>query len=88
MGDGKKPAKQRTDSWFEQLQKWFTKTISIFVAGMFFLFGFGALFGAMVGASSWLIFIPFALGLLAYYSRDFALVILILFLLAIFFLQI
>lgn len=84
MGDDKKAVKQRTDSWFEQLQNWFTQTIKAFAAFLFFLFGLGAVYGAFFAANPIFIFVPFALGLLAYYSRDFAVIVLVLILLAIF----
>ena len=76
MADDKKPAKQRTDNWFGKVQKWFNETLGKFVAALFLIFAMGALFGAsIVGTQhSWLLFIPFALALLSYYNRDFALV--------------
>ena len=84
MGEDKKPSKQRTDSWFEKLRDWIAKTISIFVAAIFFLFGAGAVYGAFFAANPLFILVPFALGLLAYYSRDFAIIILALVLLSVF----
>lgn len=70
--------KQRTDDWFKKVEDWITKSIKGFVAAIFFLVGVGAIIGALAISSnhSWIIFLPFALGLLAYYSRDFAVVIL------------
>lgn len=83
MGEDK-AAKQRTDSLFEKLQDWVTKTISLFVAAIFFLFGAGAVYGAFFAANPIFILVPFVLGLLAYYSRDFAIILLALILLSVF----
>lgn len=85
MADDKKAlSKNASDNWFKKLEGWFTK--KFFVAGIFFLFGIGAVFGAIIatGNNQWLLIVPFALGLLAYYSRDFALVALVLFALVFF----
>lgn len=82
MGDDKK-AKSKTDSIFSQIEKWITKALGSFVAALFLIFGAGALFGASVIGTqhAWLLFAPFALALLAYYNRDFAVAGFVLFLL-------
>ncbi|MDO8648064.1 MAG: hypothetical protein Q7R70_06670 [Candidatus Diapherotrites archaeon] len=90
MGDDKKPKRASddlfgqvqkainnvSDDWFGQVQKALSKTLTRFVPALFLIFGIGALFGALVAGAqhSWLLLIPFVLALLSYYSRDFALV--------------
>lgn len=76
-----------SDRLFESLEKKITKGINSFAAFLFFLFAFGMIAGAIaithpLGMA--LIFVPIALGLIAYYNRDFAIVITIISLLAIF----
>ncbi len=72
--------KQRTDSWFEKLLNWISQTIRSFAAAIFVLFGVGALYGAYAASSPYfpfLMVLPFLLGALAYYSRDFAVVVIV-----------
>ena len=79
--------KQKTDNWFERLEKGITGAISTFAAFLFLLFGAGAIYGAFLARESPLFLaIPLLLGVLAYYSRDFAIVVLALFLVFFFFL--
>ena len=83
MADSKK-AGQRVDSIFEKFGEFVTNTIKRFAAFLFFLFGLGAVFGAFFASNPLVLFIPFAIAILAYYSRDFAIIILVLFFLAFF----
>jgi len=80
MADSKQ-AKQYSDKIFESIQKTFTKTVSNFAAALFLILGIGVLLGFTLAGTphSWLMLAPFALALFAYYSRDFAIVALIVF---------
>ncbi len=74
------------DSIFDKLGDWITKTIQFFAASVFVLFGLGALFGALVvGKDPALLAAPFILAVLAYYSRNFALIFFVLVLVGIWF---
>lgn len=68
--------KQRSDQFFSKVSSWFTKTVSRFVAGLFLLVGLGELYAIWVKGDPFLFALPFILALLAYYSRDFALLVL------------
>lgn len=68
--------KQRSDHFFNMVSTWFTKTVSRFVAGLFLLIGLGQLYAVWTKGEPFLFALPFILALLAYYSRDFALIVL------------
>lgn len=73
------------DSLFEKFANYITERISTFVAFLFFLFTAGAVYGAIVmsksvGYGTYLLIIPAALGLIAYYHRGASLVLFVLFL--------
>ncbi|MFH0714145.1 MAG: hypothetical protein V1847_00095 [Candidatus Diapherotrites archaeon] len=74
------------DNFFDKLGDWFTTTIAIFAAAVFVLFGLGALYGAYVYTfDPFLLLAPFILAIVAYYSRNFALVFLLLILFSVLF---
>ncbi|MBU0662051.1 MAG: hypothetical protein ABH854_03920 [Candidatus Diapherotrites archaeon] len=71
------------DRWIARFVGHVTKQISTVVAALFLLFALGAVYGSLVTArqhelGTWLLIAPAALGLLAYYSRGFALALFVL----------
>ncbi|MFH1224506.1 MAG: hypothetical protein V1676_01755 [Candidatus Diapherotrites archaeon] len=76
--EGKASGKGRVDGWVEKVLEYVTKQISSFVAFLFLLFSAGAVYGSVITARQhelgvWLLIAPAVLGLMAYYSRAFAL---------------
>lgn len=69
--------KQRTDTFFADISKWFTKTVSRFVAAIFLIFGLGQIYAIWSAGNTLLFALPFLLALLAYYNRDFAILVLV-----------
>lgn len=67
----------KVDSWFEKIQDYVTEVIGAFVAFLFLIFALGAGFALFV-AKQWpdkaffIVLIPAASGLLAYYNRTYA----------------
>jgi len=64
----------RADTYFSRISTWLSARIAAFVAFLFLLFGAGAIYGAfivprMAEYSPYLLAAPFALALIAYYSR-------------------
>ncbi len=79
-GDTPKGKVPRVDSWYDKLLTMIGASISRFVAFIFIMFAFGALYG-IISAARWpqflpyLMVAPFALALFAYYDRTFATII-------------
>ena len=70
--------KSRMDPWFERTQKYITDSIQRFVASLFILISAGAVIGFMLAqrpGGEFLIIVPAVAGLIAYYNRDFAMVV-------------
>ena len=68
-----------SDNWLQKIEDYITGGISRFVAFLFLLITIGAVLGYFVAQrreSEILLVIPAAAGLLAYYSRDFAVAVL------------
>lgn len=87
VGAGVVPPIGTIDGWFNRIVGYTTTQISRFVAFLFLLFFLGAVYGALMAgryedSAAWLLITPAVLGLIAYYSRGFAL---LLFALLIFF---
>lgn len=68
--------KSRGDSIFEKIETWVTNTIKGFAAFLFVLIGIGALYGAYFANDPFMLIVPFIVAILAYYSRNFALIVL------------
>ncbi len=80
MASEEKSNPSRVDGWIERVERYITGTISSFVAFLFFLFALGAMYGAVVISKSdelgiYLIIALALIGLIAYYSRTFSLII-------------
>lgn len=70
-----------TDRWFESLAAKINNSLKVFAASIFLLFTAGMVYGIYFysfSAHPFVLFLPPLLVLLAYYSRDFALVVLVL----------
>jgi hypothetical protein len=73
------------DSIFEKAINYLGETVSRFVSAVFVLFLFGAIYGAIVvSVDPFYLVVPAVLALLAYYSRTFAVLILIIVLVLVF----
>ena len=73
------PRPNMSDNWFGKIEDYLYGSISRFVGFLFFLITAGAVLGYIVaqrGEGEIIILVPAAAGLLAYYSRDFALAVL------------
>lgn len=75
---GNGPGKSKVDGWVEKVLDYVTAQISSFVAFLFLLFSAGAVYGSAITSrqhelGTWLLIAPAVLGLIAYYSRTFAL---------------
>lgn len=71
--------KCHTDNVFKKVEDYITKSIQSFVAFLFILVSIGAVIGYLVAqkpGSEWLVLVPAAAGLIAYYNRDFAVLVL------------
>lgn len=65
------------DNWFEKIAARINSSIKIFSAAIFFLFSLGMVYGIYfftMDHRPYFLIIPPVLGLMAYYSRNFALV--------------
>jgi hypothetical protein len=65
------------DNWFEKLAGKVNSSIKVFSAAIFFLFSLGMVYGIYfftMDARPFFLIIPPILGLMAYYSRNFALI--------------
>jgi len=65
------------DSWFEKLANKVNSSIKVFSAAVFFLFSLGMVYGIYfftMDHRPYFLIVPPLLGLMAYYSRNFALV--------------
>ena len=70
----------KVDEILTRISNYVTGTISSFVAFLFFLFALGAIYGALIVSryphlGIYLIIAPALVGLIAYYSRTFSLII-------------
>ena len=77
------------DSAFKRILDYVGKGIQTFVAFLFFIFAAGAIFGYLVilgklPYGEFLIILPAALGLIAYYNRMFAVFLFVIFILGFF----
>lgn len=62
------------DNWLSSALKWATKTIGAFIAFLFFVFTAGMLFALYISQiDPVFLFLPPAMGLLAYYNEKIAL---------------
>ena len=64
------------DNWFEKLGAKINSSIKMFAASIFFLFSLGMVYGIYfftMDARPFFLIVPPFLGLMAYYSRNFAL---------------
>ena len=74
----------KTDSWFEKIKNFVSSNISQFVAIMFLIFSIGMAYGIYImirNPSHQMLYLsaPPLMGVLAYYNRDLALILFILF---------
>jgi hypothetical protein len=77
-------AESKADSWIEKLINWVTTNISLFVALLFVIFSAGMVYGIYVltfvsGFQMLYFAAPPVMGILAYYNRDVALILMALF---------
>lgn len=85
MAEEKKEKKQKSDSLFEKVSDYISGTIRIFAAFLFLLFGLGAVYGALLAPlNPFFVLVPLILAIIAYYSRDFAVIVIIIAVLALF----
>ena len=74
-GSGKGGNKSSTDNAFKKIEDYLHAKIQRFVAFIFILIATGAALGAIFAGKGWaeyVVLVPAAAGLIAYYSRDYA----------------
>ncbi|MFH1588411.1 MAG: hypothetical protein ABIA76_03685 [Candidatus Diapherotrites archaeon] len=74
----------KTDSWFEKLMNWISTNLKLFAAMLFLIFSVGMIYGVFVlhfvKEFQMLYFAaPPVMGIISYYNRDVALIMLVIF---------